>query len=265
MKIFLSDLDGTLLFDKHDIHDNDIDAIKRLHQTGIRFGIATGRDYGFCKKLMERYQLPVEIMILNNGGSLIVNEERVMEKIFTTQEVETIMRFIQPYVGDLHPFICDEKSHFYMMKNAYTKDGWKKIRDELGYLGVIHDIDLLQALQQMDTPIIKLTICIKEAYLTKKYLTLLQERFADFEVLMTAPDYIEFTKKGVHKGSALLKLEEFLSISRDDVYFIGDGENDLSLMELSGFSFAMKDAPENVKNTANVIVTSVAEAIKTIL
>ena len=47
MKLFLSDLDGTLIDVHGNIQQQDVQAIHTLAERGIAFGIVTGRDYGF--------------------------------------------------------------------------------------------------------------------------------------------------------------------------------------------------------------------------
>lgn len=263
MKIFLSDLDGTLLQHDQSVHQEDIQAIKFLHQKGVQFGIATGRDYGFCKNLMKQYDLPIEIMILNNGGSVFVKEQRILEMNIEREDVRCILTYLKPYVGRVHPFICDENSSFYMMKNSYSCDGWKDAKALMAYLGDIKDMDILDIIDTIESPIIKLSLCICDEKETPEFLSLLQSEFSNsFEVLQTSSDYIEFTKKGVHKGSALLILESHLSLNRNDVSFIGDGENDISLMDLAGYSYVMDSANDIVKHHGNKVVASVAEAIK---
>lgn len=262
MKYFISDLDGTLLQDKHGIHPNDIEAVNSLANISMRFGIATGRDLGFCKDLLHKAKLKADFMILNNGGSLFVDDKKVMEMEISAQEIRLIMDFIKPFIGSLHPFVCNENRVFYMMKNVYTTTSWESIKKELSYLGNICDEDILEQIEHLSSPIIKLSIYIQDETQTTHWLKKLQDRFSnDYEVLMTASDYIEFTKKGVHKGTALKALEEYVHVNASDVIFIGDGENDMAMMDLAGYSFCMNTASDEVKKHADEIVTSVSEAI----
>lgn len=262
MKYFISDLDGTLLQDKNDIHPLDILAIHSLSDMQICFGIATGRDLGFCSSLMKKAKIHPDVMILNNGGSLFVNDEKVMELELRADEIEQIMHFLSPYIGALHPFVCDEERTFYMMKNKYDLGAWGTIKEELSYLGNICEEDLLEHLHKLSSPIIKLSIYVQDDTQTNRWSQLLQQQFSHaYEVLMTASDYIEFTKKGVHKGTALQALERHFHMDARDVIFIGDGENDIMMMDVAGYSFAMHSASDEVKQHADEVVSSVCDAI----
>ena len=44
IKLIASDMDGTLLNSKHEISKENLEAIKKAEDQGIRFTIATGRD-----------------------------------------------------------------------------------------------------------------------------------------------------------------------------------------------------------------------------
>ena len=52
MKLFLSDLDGTLIDVHGNIQQQDVQAIHTLAERGIALRV-TGRDYGFCQKLIS--------------------------------------------------------------------------------------------------------------------------------------------------------------------------------------------------------------------
>lgn len=50
IRLFASDMDGTLLNDKGYISDRTINAVKKLQKHGIHFIVNTGRDYRAAKK-----------------------------------------------------------------------------------------------------------------------------------------------------------------------------------------------------------------------
>ena len=50
IRLFASDMDGTLLNDKGYISDRTINAVKKLQKHGIHFIVNTGRDYRAAKR-----------------------------------------------------------------------------------------------------------------------------------------------------------------------------------------------------------------------
>ena len=76
------------------------------------------------------------------------------------------------------------------------------------------------------------------------------------EANTNAPEnrYTEIFSYFSSKGKALLFLKEHLQL--EWVYSIGDGQNDLSLFEVSDFSMAMGNGHKDCKEKANVILPS---------
>lgn len=66
--------------------------------------------------------------------------------------------------------------------------------------------------------------------------------------------YVEVFSKAASKGNALRALGEHLSIPKDEIACIGDGENDQSMFQASGLRFAMGNAVESLKAQADYIL-----------
>ncbi len=57
IKVIMCDIDGTLLNSKGIVTSKTIDAIKKVREQGILFGISTGRDVPSVKRLFENGKL----------------------------------------------------------------------------------------------------------------------------------------------------------------------------------------------------------------
>ena len=62
--------------------------------------------------------------------------------------------------------------------------------------------------------------------------------------------WIDITNEGVNKGVAVTALQEFLGISPEETMAFGDYLNDLELLKRASYSYAMKNAQEEVKQVA---------------
>jgi Cof subfamily protein (haloacid dehalogenase superfamily) len=75
--------------------------------------------------------------------------------------------------------------------------------------------------------------------------------------------WLDISPQGVTKASALEQRRKALNIPRDQVITIGDGRNDISMFEWAneggGYSFAMGQGPEEVRNAATMVTASVEE------
>jgi Cof subfamily protein (haloacid dehalogenase superfamily) len=79
-----------------------------------------------------------------------------------------------------------------------------------------------------------------------------------------------FHMPGASKASAVARLAADLGITMDDVVAVGDGDNDLELIEAAGVGVAMGNAPAFVRERADVVVRGhdedgVAEAIELVV
>lgn len=67
IRLFASDMDGTLLNDKGYISDRTINAVKKLQKHGIHFIVNTGRDYRAAKRELDAASLSCD-MICYSGA-----------------------------------------------------------------------------------------------------------------------------------------------------------------------------------------------------
>ena len=79
---------------------------------------------------------------------------------------------------------------------------------------------------------------------------------ADYEVIKTRSNLLEFMPKGVTKAFGLDHLAQYLGMTSDEVMALGDEENDLSMIEYAGMGVAMANAVEKVRQAADYITLS---------
>jgi HAD superfamily hydrolase (TIGR01484 family) len=68
--------------------------------------------------------------------------------------------------------------------------------------------------------------------------------------------YLDVTPPGYDKGTFVQAIARRLGISTDAVATIGDMQNDLAMFRVSGVSFAMGNATDDVKKLATHVTTS---------
>ncbi|CAI7903049.1 unnamed protein product, partial [Closterium sp. NIES-54] len=85
-------------------------------------------------------------------------------------------------------------------------------------------------------------------------------------VTQAVPDMLEILPPGQSKGAGVRVLLDHLKLSAEQVMAIGDGENDLEMIEMVGWGVAMANGSEKTKAVAKATVASndedgIAEAI----
>ena len=67
------------------------------------------------------------------------------------------------------------------------------------------------------------------------------------------PYFLEFVHKNASKAIAMEKLGEYFGIARSEMIAVGDGFNDLSMIEYAGLGVAMSNAPVELKEKADYV------------
>ncbi|XP_004498456.1 endoribonuclease YBEY, chloroplastic-like [Cicer arietinum] len=85
-------------------------------------------------------------------------------------------------------------------------------------------------------------------------------------VVQAVPDMLEIVPLGTSKGSGVKVLLDHLGVTTKEIMAIGDGENDVEMLEMASLGIALSNGSEKTKAVANVIGLSndedgVADAI----
>jgi len=87
-------------------------------------------------------------------------------------------------------------------------------------------------------------------------LEIIPDLFPDLVATTSLSNNIEINSVDASKGRALEALCECLGIDPAESAAIGDGSNDISMLEAAGLGVAMGNAPENVKVAADMVTGS---------
>jgi len=72
----------------------------------------------------------------------------------------------------------------------------------------------------------------------------------------SGPRFLEITRAGVNKGSALRRLAAYMGIPDMFILAVGDSHNDVSMFQFAGRSVAMGNAPLEVRASADLVAPS---------
>ena len=243
IKLFVSDLDGTMLPDGNVVSAENIAAVRRAAEAGVTVTIATGRM--FEAALPVARALGVDVPIISYNGGLIkspsgrVYEEHTVDPALAHDIIAFCKErgwYIQSYSGGVLRYVeaCDE-SRFYENSQQLTGQavGWDGL-----FAHTEGNCKLLLATKGRDV-----TLARAEAMLAA-----FGERV---DVTRSADRLIEIVPKGISKASALKSLAGKLGISIAETMAIGDAYNDLPMLKAAGKSIAMGNAFPEVKEVTD--------------
>lgn len=243
IKLFVSDLDGTMLPDGNVVSAENIAAVRRAAEAGVTVTIATGRM--FEAALPVARALGVDVPIISYNGGLIkspsgrVYEEHTVDPALAHNIIAFCKErgwYIQSYSGGVLRYVeaCDE-SRFYENSQQLTGQavGWDGL-----FTHTEGNCKLLLATKGRDVTLVR----------TEAVLAAFGERV---DVTRSADRLIEIVPKGISKASALKSLAGKLGISIAETMAIGDAYNDLPMLQAAGKSIAMGNAFSEVKEVTD--------------
>ena len=118
----------------------------------------------------------------------------------------------------------------------------------VGYYGEIEDLTTVAHAHKL--------LLIGEVDQVIRLQHMLKEKVPQVLAARSFPNYLEVVAAGVSKARALEKVCDLINVSLDNVVAFGDGENDLPMLQVAGFSVAMGNAHENVKRHADFVSLS---------
>lgn len=256
IRIFALDMDGTLLDSNSKLSEDNIKALRDLESTGVRVVLASGRVFKsvlyFARKISAN-----PCVIANNGALLGSDYDNLFyEKPLDDTDLDRLYD------------IAIEKDldfHFYDLDTYYSN---KLITEKLDHLRKDNDNEYTTNILISDDPLRELRAKNHKAYKFQINKTnehglgsegiskLVRNEFSD-RLYMTSSfgGVLELMSKGISKFNTLLTLAEKMGFTRENIAAIGDGLNDLEMIEGSKLSFAMGNAREELKDLASHVVS----------
>ncbi|MCR5143955.1 MAG: Cof-type HAD-IIB family hydrolase [Lachnospiraceae bacterium] len=250
-KIFFIDFDGTLLNDDKSISQKNIDALKRVQEAGDYLAFTTGRPFYGGDFLFEHIGISKKnCFLLCFQGALIY--DLYNEKIINTHYMESSL--VRELVLDLQErgiyFQAFTKDLMYCFEiNDFTKRYIKITNEPHKLVESIEDF-----IKEDIFKIMAIDYDEKDKLLDFQSYVSFNKKF-DCENFFSSEWFLEFTKRGVDKGSALKELAAFLDIRIEDTVAIGDEENDIPMIQAAGVGVAMLNASDDIKVSADEVTT----------
>lgn len=266
MKLFVTDLDGTLLSTDHTLSPYSLEALNNAMENGLPVCIATGRSYSDILEIIKDFRIRPYI-ISSNGASIYDNEGKKIYSIsIPKDQVKEIIEYLHgqnleyEVADDEYTYITKESLDILHkeLEDVGSQDSTKKKELEQDILGLVLSQGNLKVVEDMDTLLNSIdsgnSVSSISAYLNKIHKTM--EYFSMDKRLRTFSSWkynFEMTSSKTSKGIALVHLCQLLDIELKDVAAIGDNYNDLSMIKIAGIKGAMGNGVEHIKAMADYI------------
>lgn len=252
-KAIVLDLDGTLTNSKKEITPATKEALMEAQRNGMHVVLASGRPTYGISPLAEELEIGSYdgYVMAYNGGCVTSwrNKDVVYNQVLPPD-----------IVGELYKAAKEGEENFEILTYQGEGIAATNIEDEyVKHEAFINKMPLTQYddfVGQVQHPINKCLIVgepSRLAVLEKQMAKRLEGRCS---VYRSADFFLECVPCGIDKAASLSRLLSTIKITREETIAVGDGYNDLSMIEFAGFGVAMANAVEEVKRKADFITTS---------
>jgi len=246
-KLMAVDIDGTLLNDSGVLTENTKNAIRKWVSKGRIFTIASGRPVQGVEKLNKELDLDVPF-ITYNGAMVVMGKSKLVlyERKLSPGDSIDIIRLGQKYNTTM--MIWNDNKLFV-----------NEINERVNRYKMISGVEpvVVNDLEQIAENGVTKILWYDEIERVQQYQKEIGEYLkADVNFHPSRPYFMEFVDKNASKAIALEKLGCYYGIKQSEMIAVGDGYNDLSMIEYAGLGVAMGNAPDEVKQKADYITLS---------
>lgn len=240
--VVVSDLDGTLLNQHHELTPRTKEVIHRLSAEGIKFVFATGRHHLDVEKL--RSQLGIEMFTITSNGARVHNPEgeAIICHDLVPEVVTSLVKISRKYT-DL------------ALANVYRDNEWyvEQENEELlqfnkdsGFGYIVQDLDTINT--EAVTKIFFISHSGEHEDLVALEKEILETFGDQVSMAFSLPHCLEVMAPGVTKGRALEEVMKLKGLELKDAIAFGDGMNDLEMLSVAGKGLVMGNAHERLRS-----------------
>lgn len=234
----VTDMDGTLLNSDHQVSDQFFDLFKDLKSKGITFVAASGRQYNSIIDKLNTIKDDI-IVIAENGGFAMKQQTEILVTPLDQQHVQEVLKTLDD-IPNIHPVICTKHKAFLTNKSEEFASKLEEYYTEF---------EILENLGDFNSEVIKIAIYHFES--SEEHIYPFVKHFEEhLKVKVSGENWLDISSMNANKGFALDKLMKTYNLASDEVMVFGDFNNDLEMLALSDFGFAMANAHPNVKELA---------------
>ena len=266
IKLIASDMDGTLLNHNHKIPKENVELINYAKNQGIEFIVATGRAYYEALPALNEENINCDVISFNGGivydknGNIISITPMLPKDLYYTIEIlksfdisyqlytkNTI--YTKSIETDINAYIDLIRSNGYDPDVEHLRaEAQQKL--DVGYITEVENIELY--LNEKENPPIKIIAISNDISKLENATKLLSENI-NISVTSSGANNIEIMHKNATKGEALKEIAKIYGINLENAVAIGDNLNDQAMLDIVGYSVAMKNGNTILKEQAKYV------------
>jgi Cof subfamily protein (haloacid dehalogenase superfamily) len=248
ISLVLSDVDGTLVTEEKVLTERAIRAVKELQDAGVRFAITSGRPPLGMAMLLETLKLETPVAGFN-GGLFVKPDFSIMaQKTVPDGVARQALDLIREHGLDAWVYRGNDWLITRLHAPHVAREAWTvKFQPR-----VVKDFD-----DEMMRDVAKIVGVSDDHERVKRCEADAQSAFGERATAnRSQPYYLDITNKDANKGAVVDYLSKHMDVPVSEIATIGDQPNDVLMFKRSGFSIAMGNASDEVKQQARAVTDS---------
>lgn len=264
IRMIALDLDGTTLRTDKTVGPRTIKALRAAHAKGVEVVLASGRMTPAMEDTARRLEIDCCI-VSYNGAAVCGRVSKGRPRLIHQPLSAAIARELYAYARANR-----YQANFYHEDVIISEDA----PHLLPYVEIYRSrtgspFNLVKNLEDYLHHSPTKFLLVMEPEIRPKVEAELRPRFGSLAtIIRTDPEYLEFLDPNVNKGSGVAKLAEILGIEMRSVMAMGDGENDVPMLQAAGWGVAVANANSHCRAVAKAFTQNdhdndaVAEAVE---
>jgi Cof subfamily protein (haloacid dehalogenase superfamily) len=259
-KLYVSDLDGTLLRNDATLSDYSAGKLNELLQNGIHFTVASARSISSMQHMLRDidFNLPVIefngafISDLKTGKHEIINEidRSIVKEIYSLTKSCQCVPFVSTFNGHedrlYYDFTINAGMDWYKNDRVAMKD--KRLRNCMKLEESFNDHVICFTIIDKRPILEKLRAEIQQTFAETVEIHLFENQYSPGWYWLTVHDYRST------KDQAIELLMERIGIDRKKLIVFGDNSNDIKMFKIANEAIAVENATDELKQYATKII-----------
>ncbi len=246
-KLIAIDMDGTFLNNESKLLDKNLEAVHRAVEKGCKVMIATGRSGESLAMYADKIQFGSPFVVYNGAGYKHLGTK---DYIFRSDVAFDTAKKIYEKGLELNTCVLVwADDNLYAIGDEEALDFY--VKHTKSTFTIIEDFEVLKT-----KGIHKVLYTAKPDRVREMYEVVKEGVFTGVNITISVPNILEFFNEDVSKGLSILRYANELGIKREEIICIGDGMNDISMIEMAGLGVAMGNASDELKAVADFVAKS---------
>ncbi len=245
-KALVSDFDGTLASDDKSVTSENLEAIRKLLDSGKHFALCTGRMTESAKMIIKN--LPFKPLVATHNGCEIFDSSTGEVLVKHCLKPEILLKLIE--------YGKSQNAHYHIFDDEVVVEEIDEVTEFYCNICKVNPRevgDLYEYVKNTGATSPKFMLININGGLEKNIEDIKRLFGEEVEVMKCYEGMLDVTPKGIDKGFATRELARLWGISEKECVCVGDEGNDVAMLKTAGVGVCMKNADDWVKKEADYV------------